>query len=126
MEARPDVTSSEVHTKPRLSFRGIWNMSFVFLGIQFGFALQNDEETMLGYVVGERVLVLANTGSQEGSFEFELPKGEWRQVSDTERVDLAGVEGEYGLLPAGSHDVRVPRGAFLGGCERVTDRQEQQ
>ncbi len=27
--------------KPRLSFREIWNMSFGFLGIQFGFALQN-------------------------------------------------------------------------------------
>ena len=71
------------------------------------------EETLLGYVVGERVLVLANSGSQEGSFEFELPKGEWRQVADTERVDPAGVEGDYGLLPGGTHDLRIPGGAFL-------------
>jgi maltose/moltooligosaccharide transporter len=28
-------------SKPRLSFSQIWNMSFGFLGIQFGFALQN-------------------------------------------------------------------------------------
>jgi len=27
--------------KPRLSFAQIWNMSFGFMGIQFGFALQN-------------------------------------------------------------------------------------
>ena len=27
--------------KPRLTFWQIWNMSFGFLGIQFGFALQN-------------------------------------------------------------------------------------
>ncbi|MEC7267153.1 MAG: MFS transporter, partial [Bacteroidota bacterium] len=27
-------------TKPQLSFWQIWNMSFGFLGIQFGFALQ--------------------------------------------------------------------------------------
>jgi maltose/moltooligosaccharide transporter len=27
--------------RPRLSFWQIWNMSFGFLGIQFGFALQN-------------------------------------------------------------------------------------
>lgn len=27
--------------KPQLSFWQIWNMSFGFLGIQFGFALQN-------------------------------------------------------------------------------------
>ena len=30
-----------MRTKPRLSFWQIWNMSFGFLGIQFGFALQN-------------------------------------------------------------------------------------
>ena len=30
-----------MNTKPRLSFLQIWNMSFGFLGIQFGFALQN-------------------------------------------------------------------------------------
>lgn len=30
-----------VQPKPRLSFWEIWNMSFGFLGIQFGFALQN-------------------------------------------------------------------------------------
>jgi pullulanase/glycogen debranching enzyme len=71
------------------------------------------EETMLGYVVGERVLVLANSGVRDGSFQFELPEGEWRQVADPDRVDLEGVEGEYGLLPAGPHDVRVPGGTFL-------------
>lgn len=64
-------------------------------------------------MVGERVLVLANSGAQDGSFQFELPEGEWRQVADPVRVDLAGVEGEYGLLPAGPRDLRVPGGAFL-------------
>ena len=28
-------------TQPRLSFWQIWNVSFGFLGVQFGFALQN-------------------------------------------------------------------------------------
>ena len=32
---------SSLSRKPRLSFWQIWNMSFGFLGIQFGFALQN-------------------------------------------------------------------------------------
>ncbi|MBW3128095.1 MFS transporter [Hymenobacter profundi] len=32
---------SATHNKPRLSFWQIWNMSFGFLGIQCGFALQN-------------------------------------------------------------------------------------
>lgn len=36
------MTSSTLpSTKPRLSFWQIWNMSFGFFGIQFGFALQN-------------------------------------------------------------------------------------
>jgi len=33
--------SQPISTKPRLSFWQIWNMSFGFMGIQFGFALQN-------------------------------------------------------------------------------------
>ena len=35
------TNSSALAPKPRLSFWQIWNMSFGFLGIQFGFALQN-------------------------------------------------------------------------------------
>ncbi len=33
--------SNSLRVKPRLSFWQIWNMSFGFMGIQFGFALQN-------------------------------------------------------------------------------------
>lgn len=34
------MTQNATHSKPPLSFWQIWNMSFGFLGIQFGFALQ--------------------------------------------------------------------------------------
>ncbi len=71
------------------------------------------EETLLGYVVGERVLVLANSGPYEGMFRFDLPDGDWRQVVGRERVDLAGVEGEFAQLGGGTHDVRLPGGAFV-------------
>ncbi len=38
--AAPAVASSaDTREKPRLSFWQIWNMSFGFLGIQFGFEL---------------------------------------------------------------------------------------
>jgi maltose/moltooligosaccharide transporter len=30
-----------IKTKPRMGFRGLWNISFGFFGIQIGFALQN-------------------------------------------------------------------------------------
>lgn len=36
-----------VFSKPRLSFWQIWNMSFGFLGIQFGFALQNSNASRI-------------------------------------------------------------------------------
>ncbi|MBP6872400.1 MAG: MFS transporter [Bacteroidales bacterium] len=41
--------------KPRLSFWQIWNMSFGFLGIQFGFALQNANVSRIFETLGARV-----------------------------------------------------------------------
>ena len=71
------------------------------------------ERTLLGYIAGERVLVLANSGTHEGVFRFQLPAGTWRQVSDRERLDLNGVEGEFARLRAGAQQITVPAGAFL-------------
>lgn len=41
--------------KPRLSFLQIWNMSFGFLGIQFGFALQNSNASRILQTFGADV-----------------------------------------------------------------------
>ncbi|HUI65739.1 MAG TPA: MFS transporter [Bacteroidota bacterium] len=41
--------------KPRLSFSQIWNMSFGFLGIQFGFALQNANVSRIFETLGARL-----------------------------------------------------------------------
>ena len=41
--------------KPRLSFWEIWNMSFGFLGIQFGFALQNANTSRIFETLGAEV-----------------------------------------------------------------------
>jgi maltose/moltooligosaccharide transporter len=41
--------------KPRLSFGQIWNMSFGFLGIQFGFALQNANVSRIFETLGANV-----------------------------------------------------------------------
>jgi maltose/moltooligosaccharide transporter len=46
----PTTTISTV--KPRLSFWQIWNMSFGFLGIQFGFALQNANTSRIFSTLG--------------------------------------------------------------------------
>ncbi|MDX1548039.1 MAG: MFS transporter [Rhodothermales bacterium] len=44
-----------VATKPRLSFWQIWNMSFGFLGIQFGFALQNANVSRIFETLGASI-----------------------------------------------------------------------
>ncbi|PCI64864.1 MAG: MFS transporter [Gammaproteobacteria bacterium] len=41
--------------KPRLSFWQIWNMSFAFLGIQFGFALQNANASRIFQTLGAEI-----------------------------------------------------------------------
>ena len=49
------TASSAVRTKPRLSFWEIWNMSFGFLGIQIGFALQNARVSRIFETLGAKV-----------------------------------------------------------------------
>jgi maltose/moltooligosaccharide transporter len=44
-----------IRPKPRLSFWDIWNMSFGFLGIQFGFALQNANVSRIFETLGASV-----------------------------------------------------------------------
>jgi len=44
-----------MHEKPRLNFWQIWNMSFGFLGIQFGFALQNANVSRIFETLGASI-----------------------------------------------------------------------
>ncbi len=47
--------NSTMKKKPHLSFWQIWNMSFGFLGIQFGFALQNANVSRIFETLGAKV-----------------------------------------------------------------------
>ena len=53
--AETSVTASASNKKPRLSFWQIWNMSFGFLGIQFGFALQNSNVSRIFETLGANI-----------------------------------------------------------------------
>jgi maltose/moltooligosaccharide transporter len=55
MESRAATAPSPVRPKPRLAFWEIWNMSFGFLGIQFGFALQNANVSRIFETLGASV-----------------------------------------------------------------------
>jgi maltose/moltooligosaccharide transporter len=49
------TASVGLRPKPRLTFWEIWNMSFGFLGIQFGFALQNSNVSRIFETLGAKV-----------------------------------------------------------------------
>ena len=60
LTSRPIMASAAaprpaVRAKPRLSFWEIWNMSFGFLGIQVGFALQNANVSRIFETLGAKV-----------------------------------------------------------------------
>ena len=55
MGKSPANSAGALRTKPRLSFWQIWNMSFGFLGIQVGFALQNANVSRIFETLGAKV-----------------------------------------------------------------------
>jgi maltose/moltooligosaccharide transporter len=55
MESRAATAPAAVRPKPGLAFWQIWNMSFGFLGIQFGFALQNANVSRIFETLGASV-----------------------------------------------------------------------
>jgi maltose/moltooligosaccharide transporter len=52
MDAVAATPSAAIRTRPALSFWQIWNMCFGFLGIQFGFALQNANVSRIFQTLG--------------------------------------------------------------------------
>ncbi len=54
-QAAPPSPDALTAVKPRLSFWQIWNMSFGFLGIQFGFALQNANVSRIFQTLGASI-----------------------------------------------------------------------
>ncbi|MBP7210176.1 MAG: hypothetical protein KBA02_03195 [Paludibacteraceae bacterium] len=51
------------------------------------------DESMLGYLVNEKVLVLINAGEKANSFDsVKLPAGKWKLVGTTKEVNLKGVK----------------------------------
>src|SRR5262245_15835469 len=51
----PTVEQVHAVSRPVLSFWQIWNMSFGFLGIQFGFALQNANVSRIFQTLGAEI-----------------------------------------------------------------------
>jgi hypothetical protein len=65
-----------------------------------------EDESMLGYMVDDKVLVLVNTSDGGRTFrDVSIPDGRWRMVSNGQRVSFDGMRGD---LRGGSVTVTVP------------------
>lgn len=62
------------------------------------------DEALLGYTVGDRVLVIANAGATDTLLpDVALPPGRWRLIADGQRIDhIRGLRGPDQLLAGGA------------------------
>jgi pullulanase/glycogen debranching enzyme len=57
-----------------------------------------EKESMLGYIVDEKVFVLLNAGDSENEFKgVILPEGKWKLIATNHEVNIDGVKGDKKL-----------------------------
>jgi pullulanase/glycogen debranching enzyme len=68
-----------------------------------------DNQSVLGYVVGNKVFVATNVGDSAASLDnVTLPAGNWRLVANNDRVDhLRGVRGPDARLTGGANATTI-------------------
>jgi len=111
--------------KPRLSFWQIWNMSFGFLGIQFGFALQNANASRILQTFGADVehlnwfwLVAPITGMIVQPIVGYFSDKTWTGLGRRRPYFLAGALltcTALILMPNASHFAKFIAPMFVGG-----------
>lgn len=66
-----------------------------------------ENESLLGYLVEDKVVVLLNVGDKSDSFaNLQIPKGKWRLVGTSQAVNLKGVRGP--ALDSNTKELKVP------------------
>ncbi len=111
--------------KPRLSFWQIWNMSFGFLGIQFGFALQNANASRILQTFGAEVdqlswfwLVAPITGMIVQPIVGYFSDKTWNRLGRRRPYFLAGAfltSTALILMPNAPHLATFIAPMFIGG-----------
>ncbi len=112
-------------TKPRLTFWQIWNMSFGFLGIQFGFALQNANASRILQTFGADVhhlswfwLVAPITGMIIQPIIGHLSDNTWNRFGRRRPYFLVGAlltATALVLMPNAPHFAGYIAPMFIGG-----------
>lgn len=90
------------------AMQAFWKGLFTFRNSKWGAAFRQDKklpanyyqffepknESLLGYLVDGKVLVLLNVGDKADNLtDLTIPKGKWRLVGNGQTVDLKGVRG---------------------------------
>lgn len=111
--------------KPRLSFWQIWNMSFGFLGIQFGFALQNANASRILQTFGADVhhlswfwLVAPVTGMIVQPIVGYMSDKTWNRLGRRRPYFLSGAiltSAALILMPNAPHFATFIAPMFIGG-----------
>ncbi len=114
-----------MNKKPRLSFWQIWNMSFGFLGIQFGFALQNANASSILLTFGADVhhlswfwLVAPITGMLVQPIIGYFSDRTWNKLGRRRPYFLAGAiltSTALILMPNAPHFASAIAPMFIGG-----------
>ena len=114
-----------MNKKPRLSFWQIWNMSFGFLGIQFGFALQNANASSILLTFGADVhqlswfwLVAPITGMIVQPIIGHFSDRTWNKLGRRRPYFLAGAiltSTALLLMPNAPHLATAIAPMFIGG-----------
>lgn len=65
-----------------------------------------ENEHLLGYMMGESVLVAANVGGEDGVIAANLPDGNWVRIADGRVIDQDN--GVGGMLTGGRTNIDAP------------------
>ncbi len=65
-----------------------------------------ENEHLLGYMMGESVLVAANVGADDGAIAADLPDGNWVRIADGRVIDQDN--GVGGMLTGGRTNIDAP------------------
>jgi pullulanase/glycogen debranching enzyme len=66
----------------------------------------------LGYIIDNKILVLMNVDTKQGSFTFKLPDGKWKLIAKNEAVDLNGLKDSKSKLEGGENNLSLDGTSF--------------
>lgn len=77
--------------------------------------IEPPDQRQLGFIInapknhpGNGFVVLLNSHTEEGTFEFDLPAGRWRVIGDGDQINMAGIDGYEAIQGPRRLSIKVP------------------